>query len=52
VMAELNVPVNDFYSLLVGNLKMARGDQFHWNGEAYLILGKTCANSVLNALGK
>jgi hypothetical protein len=29
VMQEERVPVNDFYSLLVGRLELARGDQFH-----------------------
>ncbi|MFO1523234.1 MAG: hypothetical protein U1F77_13715 [Kiritimatiellia bacterium] len=50
VMAGMNVPVNDFYSLLAGRLELARGDQFHWKNEAYPILGKACTNSILKAL--
>lgn len=52
VMAELNVPVNDFYSLLVNKLDLARGgkDKFHWNGPAYKILSDQCVESVLKAL--
>ena len=50
VMAEMNVPVNDFYSLLVDKLELARGDQFHWKNEAYPILGKLCSDSILKAL--
>ena len=52
VMAEMNVPVNDFYPLLVDKLDLARGDQFHWNDEAYPILGKVCLESILRELGK
>lgn len=50
VMAEMNVPVNDFYSLLVNKLDLARGDQFHWKKEAYVILGKACETSIKNAV--
>lgn len=51
VMAELNVPVNDFYALLVDRLKLARGDMFHWKTEAYTLLGKMTIESVLRELG-
>lgn len=50
VMAELNVPVNDFYALLAPHLELARGDQFHWKGEAYTILAKKIVESVDQAL--
>jgi hypothetical protein len=30
VMEEMNVPINDFYSLLVDKRDLARGDRFHW----------------------
>ncbi|HSJ03272.1 MAG: SGNH/GDSL hydrolase family protein [Verrucomicrobium sp.] len=50
VMGELNVPVNDFYSVLVGKLELARGDQFHWKAEAYQMLGKMVVESVEKAL--
>ena len=52
VMAEMNVPVNDFYALLVDKLELARGDQFHWKNEAYPILGKVCAESIMRELKK
>jgi hypothetical protein len=50
VMAEMNVPVNDFYSLLVNKLELARGDQFHWTGPAYKILSDAAVSSILQAL--
>lgn len=50
VMAEMNVPVNDFYGLLVDKLQWARGDQFHWTGPAYELLAKTATESVLREL--
>jgi len=50
VMQELNVPVNDFYALLVTKLELARGDQFHWQPEAYKILAETVTASVLREL--
>ena len=46
VMAELKVPINDFYSLLADKLELARGDQFHWKDEAYPILGKADRKST------
>lgn len=52
VMQEMNVPVNDFYSLLAPKLELARGDQFHWQPEAYKILAETVTNSVLRELGQ
>lgn len=50
VMGEMNVPVNDFYSLLVEKRELARGDQFHWNAPAYQLLGAMVVNSILQAL--
>lgn len=51
VMAESQVPVNDFYALLAGKLEMARGDQFHWKPEAYKILADTVVESVMREIG-
>jgi hypothetical protein len=51
VMAEMNVPVNDFYGLLVDRRELARGDRFHWNGPAYEILSKTVVESVVREMG-
>lgn len=50
VMAEMDVPVNDFYGLLVDKLEWARGDQFHWTGPGYEVLAKTVTESVLAEL--
>jgi len=50
VMQEMNVPVNDFYSLLASKLELARGDQFHWRPEAYKTLAEKVTNSVLREL--
>ena len=52
VMAEMNVPVNDFYGLLVNKRELARGDRFHWTMPAYELLAKTLAESVLRELDK
>jgi len=52
VMAEMKVPVNDFYVLLADKPNLARGDQFHWKDEAYPILGKACAECILKAIKK
>jgi len=52
VMREMNVPLNDFYSLLAPKLELARGDQFHWRPEAYKILAEAVTNLVLRELGQ
>lgn len=46
VMAEMQVPVNDFYSLLSDRLEFARGDQFHWKADAYKILADKVVASL------
>lgn len=50
VMKEMNVPVNDFYALLSTKLELARGDQFHWKGEACNLLAQMVTESVLREL--
>ncbi len=50
VMAEMQVPVNDFYALLVDKRSLARGDRFHWTAPAYKMLSEMCVASVLAAL--
>ena len=50
VMAESRVPVNDFYGLLAPRLELARGDQFHWKPDAYLLLAKAVTDSILAEL--
>jgi hypothetical protein len=52
VMAQLNVPVNDFYALLAPKLDLARGDQFHWTPPAYAMLSQAAADAILRALPK
>lgn len=49
-MKEMNVPVNDFYSLLVGRLELAKTDQFHWTAPAYRILAEAATRSICQAL--
>lgn len=50
VMQEENVPVEDFYGLLIGKLPLARGDQFHWQPGGYVILANAATASILQAL--
>lgn len=52
VMAEMHVPVNDFYSVLVDKRTLARGDRFHWTAPAYQLLADMCIGSILKALPK
>ena len=50
VMKRLDVPVNDFYGLLVDKLQWARGDQFHWKPEAYQVLTDAAVASIVREL--
>lgn len=50
VMARNKIPINDFYSLLVNKLDLARSDQFHWTNPAHEILANACAKLVLEEL--
>ncbi len=50
VMAEMKVPVNDFYGLLADKLQLARGDRFHWTAPAYKLLADRAASSILESL--
>jgi hypothetical protein len=52
VMAGMNVPVDDLYSLLVNRRELARGDRFHWTAPAYELLAKAVVKSVLTELEK
>ena len=40
VMAAADVPVHDFYALLLQKRALARGDRFHWTAPAYRLLAK------------
>ena len=46
VMTEMGVPINDFYSLLIGKLDLSIGDKFHWTGAAYKILADAATTSI------
>ena len=50
VMAEMKVPVNDFYGLLIDKLQLARGDRFHWTAPAYKLLAEMVTDSILREL--
>ena len=50
VMGEMNVPVNDFYSMLAPKLEWARGDKFHWTPPAYDVLGQATTEMILKCL--
>jgi len=50
VMAEMQVPVNDFYSMLVDKRSLARGDRFHWTAPAYQLLADMCIESIRKVL--
>ncbi|MEI6647321.1 MAG: glycoside hydrolase family 97 N-terminal domain-containing protein [bacterium] len=52
VMKEMNVPVNDLYSLFVERLDLARGgrDMFHWTAPAYKMMAEVITASILQAL--
>jgi len=50
VMKEMQVSVNDFYSLLVDKRDLARSDRFHWTAPAYKLLSDMCVASILKAL--
>lgn len=50
VMAEMQVPVNDFYALLIDKRELARGDRFHWKPAAYQLLADQVVKSVRDAL--
>ncbi len=52
VMAEEKIPVDDLYTLMAGNLALARGDQFHWSVNGSKLLADTVSKSVIAALNE
>ncbi len=50
VMAEMGVPVVDFYSILVDKRELARGDMFHWTGPAYDLIAQAAVDAILREL--
>lgn len=50
VMAEMGVPVLDFYGLLIDKRELARGDMFHWNKPAYDLLAQAATEALTREL--
>ena len=50
VMAEMGVPVVDFYGLLIDKRELARGDMFHWTGPAYNLIAQAAVDAILREL--
>jgi len=50
VMAEMQVPVNDFYAVATNHLALAKGDGFHWNAPAYELYAIITTDSILREL--
>lgn len=50
VMAEMGVPIVDFYGLLVDKRELARGDMFHWTGPAYDLIAQAAVDAILREL--
>ena len=46
VMAEMGVPVVDFYALLIDKRELARGDMFHWTGPAYALIAQAAVDAI------
>ena len=51
VMKSMNIPVNDFYGMLVDHLDWAAGDQFHWTAPVSDLLAKAVVRSLAGPLG-
>lgn len=52
VMQEEQIEVIDIYSVLAGQLGLASGDGFHWQGPAYQIISDELAKRLLPLLRK
>jgi len=46
------IATDDLYTLMMGHLDLAVGDQWHWNREGKSIMAKAVASSVLKQLSK
>ena len=46
VMKEAGVTINDLYGLMNDKLKLVRGDQWHWQKEAYEIMSQQIAEKI------
>ncbi len=50
IMSGYGIPVNDLYGLMSDKLKMARGDKYHWNGQAYKLMAQHISQYLTDAL--
>jgi hypothetical protein len=50
IMQENQVPIADFYGILVAKLDLAAGDRFHWTKPACELLAREAAGRVAEAL--
>lgn len=50
IMQENQIPIADFYGILVTKLDLAAGDRFHWTKPAYELLAQEAARHVAQAL--
>jgi hypothetical protein len=50
IMQENQVPIADFYGILVAKLDLAAGDRFHWTKPAYELLAREAAGRVAESL--
>jgi hypothetical protein len=52
IMAAQQIPVNDFYGMLIERRDLISADGIHWKKAAYDILGQAAAESIENRLPK
>jgi len=50
IMQENQIPISDFYGILVAKLDLAAGDRFHWTKPAYELLAREAAGRIAQAL--
>jgi hypothetical protein len=50
VMSRYGIPVNDLYGLMSDKLSLARGDGFHWNGQAYQLMAEKISQNIIKSL--
>jgi hypothetical protein len=50
IMQENQVPIADFYGILVAKLDLAAGDRFHWTKPAYELLARDAAGRIAETL--
>ncbi len=50
IMQENQIPVADFYGILVAKLDLAAGDRFHWTKPAYELLARDAATRIAETL--